>query len=319
MSELTETPLVSIVMIAYNMEKYIDIAIKGVIRQKAAFPFELIVMDDCSTDSTPDIIEKWCMRYPNVIRNVRNPHNLGLQANYLEGFLRCRGRYMAICDADDYWFSRKKLSRQVDYMEHHPECAITFHRMVNYYEATGEKSLSNGGQPADSDICDLSRSNFITNSSAMYRRDAMDLRSLPGWIKNDRSPDYAMHMLYARTGGIHFFRQPMGVYRKAAGSSWSMTNQFEKLRMSLSVRIRLIEEFKDNEGAVDGLKSAVRNILIAMNDAAATPQQKAYVAEIAAGLGIAIPEYQNPGQQTGKPLLSKIRGAVSRLIPLPTP
>ncbi len=321
MSKLTDTPLVSVVMIAYNMERYIDTAIKGVVSQKTGFPFELIVMDDCSTDSTPDKIEAWRQRYPDIVRNVRNPVNLGLQANYLAGFSRCRGRYMAICDADDYWFNRRKLSRQVEYMERNPGCTITFHRMINYYEATGEKSLSNGGQSTDTGIEQLSRSNFITNSSVMYRREAVDLTSLPEWIKEERSPDYAMHILYARAGSIHFFSRPMGVYRKAAGSSWSMTDQYEKLRMSLSVRQRLMGELTDCDVAINGLWVASQNILIAMNNAAETPQEKAYVQEKAQEMGIELPcnSDRSGNAPMRKPFISRIRGVISRIIPLPTP
>lgn len=127
--EFSPSPMVSVVMIAYNKEKYIGRAIKGVVDQVTDFSVELIVMDDCSTDSTPQIIQQYADRYPDIVHHFRNQSNLGLQRNYLEGFKHCRGRYMAICDADDYWCYRHKLSKQVRYMEDHPECALTFHRV----------------------------------------------------------------------------------------------------------------------------------------------------------------------------------------------
>ena len=313
------TPMVSVVMIAYNMEEYISMAIKGVVTQKTDFPVELIVMDDNSTDSTPQIIERWQREYPAIIVNVRNPHNLGLQRNYLEGFARCRGKYMAICDADDYWFYKKKLLRQVRYMESHPECSISFHRMVNYYEVSGEKSLSNGGQRADTTLADLCRSNYITNSSVLYRREQVE--KLPDWIKSDRSPDYAMHVLYGRTGNIHYFRRPMGVYRKSAGSSWSLTREAERLRMSLAVRQRLMETIKDNEEAVRGMKISSTNILRRMMALAEDEEERKLAVDMAKEMGIILPEENASSEETGggKSLLTSIRRVVSRLSPLPEP
>lgn len=288
--------MVSVVMIAYNKAGCIAEAIAGVVRQRTDFDVELIIMDDCSTDATPEIIREWHARYPDIIRPVRNERNLGLQGNYMAGFRLCRGKYMAICDADDYWCSRRKLARQVRYMEAHPDCHVSFHRMVNFYEDTGEKSLSNGGTKTITTLADLSRSNYITNSSVMYRRERVDLQHLPAWVADITAPDYAMHMLYAAEGHIRFFGRPMGVYRKAAGSAWSMTRQLERLRMSVAVRERLLEHYADRPEAATGLREAIAALQRSMErEAAGTPQQ------------------------VRRSVLSRVRAAVSRVLPLPKP
>lgn len=326
MSETEENmmtrPMVSVVMIAYNKADVIADAIEGVARQRTDFPVELIIMDDCSTDETAEVVKKYYIRYPGLIRYFRNEHNLGLQGNYLEGFKKCRGRYMAICDADDYWCCRSKLRRQVEYMENNRDCAITFHRVINYYEADGELSLSNGGQKADTTIDDLSRSNYITNLSVMYRRELVDLENLPAWILDDRSPDYAMHILYAMHGPIHYFKRPMGVYRKAAGSSWSMTDEFTRLKMSLTVRQHLLEQVSSFPKACEGLRMASENIIRAMARCAASEDQRAETLALAKAVGI---DASTLSFGAGKPkavkrgMLSRIRGMVSRLIPVPRP
>lgn len=316
-NDCQKRPMVSVVMIAYNMERYISQAIKGVVRQRTDFPVELIVMDDCSTDSTATIVKEWKAKHPYVVKYHRNARNLGLQRNYLEGFKLCTGKYMAICDADDYWIGHGKLQRMVDYMENHPQCAVAFHRVVNYYEATGEKSLSNGGMVADCDVAALSRSNFITNSSVLYRRGLVDLTALPEWIKDDRSPDYAMHLLYARHGSIHFFSRPMGVYRKCAGSSWSMTDRFARLRMSLSVRMRLLDEFADDIRVTEGLLTAIKAILASMRDCMRTEQEREYFQNAAAEAGVNVADLPPVGSAPKRSLVSRIRAAVSRFIPLP--
>lgn len=313
-------PMVSVVMIAYNKEKYIEEAIKGVVCQKADFNFELIIMDDCSVDATPNIIEQYRKRYPSIIKSYRNEHNLGLQQNYIEGFRQCKGKYMAICDADDYWFHRRKLQKQVDYMESHPDCAVTFHRVVNYYESSGEKSLSNGGQPAECSLETLSRSNFITNLSVMYRRALVDLENLPEWIKTDKSPDYAMHMLYASRGGIHFFKRPMGVYRKSEGSAWSLTDEFTRLRMSLFVRLNLMAELQDKPSAVEGLHRSAVNILAAMMRTAPGEQERKLTRQMATEAGLLV-DVLNAPKPVVRPrkLLQRAVRTMSRFIPLPRP
>lgn len=223
--ECKALPLVSVVMITYNQQWCIHQAIAGVIKQKVDFPIELIITDDASTDNTGDVVKEWQQRYPNVIRYYRNATNLGMQGNYLKAFKLCRGKYMAMCDADDYWFAANKLATQVAYMESHKECAITFHRVVNYYSETGVKSLSNGSQKADTTILDLSRGNYITNMSVMYRRELVDLQNLPQWMSTISLPDYAMHMMYAAHGSIHYFNRPMGVYRQNNIGAWSQNTK----------------------------------------------------------------------------------------------
>lgn len=311
-------PVVSVVMIAYNKEAYIADAIKGVVKQRFDAPFELLVLDDCSTDSTAAIIREWQGRYPEVVRYIRNERNLGLQRNYLEAFRHCRGRYMAICDADDYWCYRGKLKCMVRYMDTHPDCAISFHRVINYYEASGEKSFSNPATPADTTMNELSRSNYITNLSVMYRRGLVDLTRLPGWIAFDRSPDYAMHALYARHGYIHFFKRPMGVYRKTAGSAWSMTERYRQLKMSLTVRQRLVEEFDGNEAVCEGLTDSIRAIVKSMSACAATAGECAEAMELCSDYGVE-PTAGVTEKPRQKSVLSRLWRSLSRLMPLPRP
>lgn len=313
-------PMVSVVMIAYNKEKYIEDAIRGVVHQKTNFKFELIIMDDCSVDATTDIIERYRQRYPSIIRSFRNERNLGLQMNYIEGFRHCEGKYMAICDADDYWFHKCKLQKQVDYMESHPDCAVTFHRVVNYYENSGEKSLSNGGQPEECTLETLSRSNYITNLSVMYRRSLVDLENLPDWLRHDKSPDYAMHMLYASHGNIHFFKRPMGVYRKVEGSAWSLTDEFTRLRMSLTVRLNLIKELHDKPEALVGLRMSAVNILAAMMRTAPGAHERNMAEQLAAEAGL-LDDVHNVPQPVPRPkkLLQRVVRSISRFIPLPRP
>lgn len=320
-SEITteRAPMVSVVMIAWNKERYIDEAIRGVVGQRAPWRIELIVMDDASTDRTGELAREWARRYPERVKVVRNPENLGLQRNYMAGFTHCRGRYLAICDADDYWTSAHKLRRQVEYMEAHPECGLTFHRVVNYYEDSGEMSLS-GSVDSNPTLAMLCRGNFITNLSVVYRRELVDLTHLPEWFSQENAPDYALHMLYAVKGTMHCFNRPMGVYRKVSGSAWATAGAFSRLEKSLTVRLRLLPMLQSGSAEERELRGAARRILAAMlpvaNCEAESTAIEAYVRE----LGCELPKAAAPANRAAhRTLLSRLRGFVSRLLPRPRP
>jgi len=316
------SPMVSVIMVAYNADRYIREAIEGVVRQKRTFSIELIVLDDCSTDDTREIVMQMDQKYPGVINYVRNEKNLGSQGNYLKGFRMARGRYMALCDADDYWHCRSKLKRQVEYMESHPECALTFHRVVNYYESTGEKTLSNGSGPSEYSVESLSRSNYITNLSVMYRRELVDMDRLPAWIMNHRSPDYAIHMLYAAQGTIHYFPRPMGVYRKVEGAIWSTAGAYRRLKMSLDMRISLIKEFENRAVITAGLRDASKSIVRAMLECAIDPADRQEACEYARTFGLDPSVDPANGKMPAPQRRSMISRAVrfiSRYVPRPRP
>lgn len=319
---LQTPPMVSVVMAAYNAGRYIREAIEGVVRQRRTFRVELLILDDCSTDDTGAIVMQMDRKYPGIIRYVRNGQNLGSQGNYLKGFKMARGKYMALCDADDYWHCRSKLARQVRYMESHPECSLTFHRVINYYEATGEKTLSNGVHPTEYSAESLSRSNYITNLSVMYRRELVDLNRLPDWIMEHRSPDYAIHLLYAVRGSIHYFSRPMGVYRKVAGAIWSTADAYRRQKMALEMRISLMKEFENRTEVVAGLNEASKNIIRSMFGCAVSPADRQEAAGYAAMFGLDISDMP-AGCATPAPaprgIASRMARFVSRFIPRPRP
>lgn len=319
-------PLVSVAMVAYRQAHLIECAIKGVARQKAPFRIELIVVDDCSPDDTYEVAKRMQRRYPDIVRAFRNESNIGLQRNYLRAFGRCRGKYLALCDADDYWCDHSKLRRQVEYMEAHPECAVTFHRVINHYAGTGVKSLSNPRQKTDCGIAELSRENFITNCSVVYRRELVDLKSLPAWISKDVWPDYPVHMLYAAKGDIHYFSRPMAVYRQGGKGAWTTAGEYGRQSKALNVRRHLLEEFAGRTEAEEGLKMAVRNILVVMTTCAPNEaeRQKA-IAELKASYGLSeeqINDLAESRKQRRSPLQRILTGGrkfVSLFIPLPRP
>lgn len=112
---LCQHPLVSVIMTAYNHERYIARAIQGVVEQKTNFEYELIVGEDCSSDKTREICFTWQKRYPSKIRVIWADVNVLCRGgNGDRCIARARGEYLAYCEGDDFWTDDKKLQKQVD-------------------------------------------------------------------------------------------------------------------------------------------------------------------------------------------------------------
>jgi glycosyltransferase involved in cell wall biosynthesis len=127
-----EIPLVSVCMITYNHDKFIAKAIEGVIMQQTNFPIELVIGEDKGTDSTYEICCEYEAKYPNIIRVLKRDKNLGMITNFIDTFQNCRGKYVALCEGDDYWTYPLKLQKQKEHLEAN-NLVMNFHqgRWVN--------------------------------------------------------------------------------------------------------------------------------------------------------------------------------------------
>ena len=122
-----DTPFVSICTVAYQHASFIRECMDGVLMQKTTFPFELIIHDDASTDGTADIIREYEARHPDIIKAVyqsENQFSKGVPIWSKYCISRAQGKYIAMCDGDDYWTDPFKLQKQVDFLETHPDYAI---------------------------------------------------------------------------------------------------------------------------------------------------------------------------------------------------
>lgn len=124
----------SIVSISYNQEEYIREALDGFAAQRTEFPVEVIIADDASTDATPRIIGEYAARYPQLFRPILRQTNIGVHANFKDVLSAARGEYLALCEGDDYWTDPLKLSKQVKYLDRHPETTVCFHPVRVIYE-----------------------------------------------------------------------------------------------------------------------------------------------------------------------------------------
>lgn len=125
--KVVPAPLVSVRTSTYNHGSYIKQCIESVLMQKTTFPFEYIIGEDCSADDTRVIVLDYAKRYPDIIRVITANSNVGSKANGRRCIDACRGKYMAICEGDDYWTDPLKLQKQVDFLEKNKEYVMCFH------------------------------------------------------------------------------------------------------------------------------------------------------------------------------------------------
>lgn len=122
--------IVSVSCITYNHAKYIRQCLDGILMQKADFQYEILIHDDASTDGTDDIIREYAQKYPTIIKPIfekENQYSKGVPISATFNYPRAEGKYIALCEGDDYWTDPYKLQKQVDFLNNHPDYAMCFH------------------------------------------------------------------------------------------------------------------------------------------------------------------------------------------------
>lgn len=195
---------VSIVVIAYNQADTINKTLEGIVNQKTNFDFEVIVNDDCSTDGTREIIERYAKRYPKLIKPVLRKENIFSKgASFLEimSFDLINGEYFAFCEGDDYWIDANKLQTQVDFLDNNPDFSGCFHKSLRKNIITGEDVCykPNTEELKNKDIFTIHETlntYFIETCSVMYRWNK---------YKNELSKLYPANILNMDSYFIYFF------------------------------------------------------------------------------------------------------------------
>ncbi|MBA4107475.1 MAG: glycosyl transferase family 2 [Pirellula sp.] len=244
MSEHDDAPKVSVCMVTYNQERYIAQAIESVLAQETNFRFEIVIGEDCSTDSTRSIVRELAERHPDRIRPLFHERNLGGKQNFMRTYDACRGEYMAILEGDDYWICPHKLQRQVDALDARPDWAICFHPAEISYEDWRKPAgrWPETWEKSESTIIDLFDKCYIPTNAAVFRHRLFS--RLPEWFADLYIGDWPLHILNAAHGNIGFLPEVMSVYRvhdKGVWSSLDHGTQMEALYRMLTAVDRHFE------------------------------------------------------------------------------
>lgn len=223
---MTDRITVSVCMITYNHELFVKQAIEGVLMQKVNFPIELVIGEDSSTDSTQKICEDYAQKYRGIIKLLPSEKNLGMMPNFISTLQACTGKYIALCEGDDYWTDPYKLQQQVDFLELNPDYALCFHDVMILKDGELLDDYITRRVPEETDILELTKGNYLHTSSVVFKNGLFG--NLPEQFLKAPVGDYFLHMLNARYGKIKKIRKVMAVYRTHPGSIHSNKPQSQK-------------------------------------------------------------------------------------------
>lgn len=215
---------VSVLMLIYNHASYLRQALDSILMQEVNFDYEIVAGDDCSTDSSVEILEHYAKEYPNKLKIITHSSNVGIYKNLQDVFQSCTGQYIALLEGDDFWTSSSKLQQQIDFMDNNPDFSICFHR-VNVFNNENNKTIYNlpwKNYKKVSTIDDLLQQNFIQTCSVVYRSGLIN--TIPEWFSNLKLADWPLHILHAEYGKIGYINKIMGSYRVHSKGVWSGNN-----------------------------------------------------------------------------------------------
>ena len=222
-----DQPLVSVLMISYNHEKYIAQAIESIIRQQTGFRFELVIGEDCSKDGTRRICEQYAAAHPGLINLLPTPHNFGMMPNFCRTMHACRGKYIAVCEGDDYWTDPGKLQQQFDLLENNPDANLCFHICREWSEADQAFRETPAFPREQYGFRDFaSRGCFIHTCSILFRNLPEITGRFTDWTYPLSGGDYLLYLLCTQNNHRALvINKVMSVYRLHAGGSWTgLTN-----------------------------------------------------------------------------------------------
>ena len=212
-----EEPLVSICCICYNQERYIKNALESFVTQQTNFPYEIVISDDCSKDLTRSIIAEYKQRYPKLFRDVSPEKNLGAFANFTYVQKQAKGKYIAICEGDDYWTDPLKLQKQVDFLESNLDYSMCCH---------GADVLNETSLKVECDCETMSTREYfpddafpnwqIPTASIVYRRELVQTYKIVR-LEDFKALDVVLILQCMSVGRVWGWAEHMSVYRVNPG------------------------------------------------------------------------------------------------------
>ena len=246
--EANQFPLVSIWCLVYNHEPYLRQCLDGFVMQKTNFKFEAIVHDDVSTDGSAAIIREYAEKYPEIIKPIFETENqYSKRDNSLERIMyeACRGKYIAMCEGDDYWIDSLKLQKQVNILENNTDCSLccgAFIRKQKYKYSINSGTFNTEIPYFRFTLKDWSGYWYTKTLTLMYRRTALDDFQYQRF-KWCRDVHICYHLL--RNGDGIYMNDVLGVYNIHDGGVFSLTSSDSKLVTHYNIYSEIHECYND--------------------------------------------------------------------------
>jgi len=211
-------PLVSIIVPTYNHEAYIQSCLEGIFMQVINFPIEIIIGDDNSKDRNRERIleslEKNNDPLKNVVllfheKNLSQPPNLPGKLNFMDCLKKCQGKYVALCEGDDYWSNSYKLQRQVELLEKRPEYSLVYHNVESNRSSNYRFQKANDF----SFYLEDSLSNKQGSTLSIMFRNFLFQRQLPTYFSKAINGDWCLEVISMTLGKGYYMKETMGFYR----------------------------------------------------------------------------------------------------------
>lgn len=290
----TEDPLLSVVVVTYNHKPFIAECLDSILAQQCSFPYEVLIGEDESTDGTREICQSYAEKYPDQVRLFLRSRSDVIEVdgkpsgrfNFIETVKEARGKYVAVCDGDDYWSDTGKLQKQVDFLEGNPDFAASYHPISLHRQSSGETEHApiSAPQPDKSKVTleDLAQYGCIPNtSSAVFRNIFQD--GFPEWFKQSPTGDYPLFMLLAQHGPLGFQEGHMAVYRLHGDGFWSPKGRVDMyLKMARGIKVLLQHDFKPEikQQLIDQNRKNLRDLILDELDAGRLDTVRRIVEEI---------------------------------------
>lgn len=227
-------PFVSVCVQTYNQYNYIEECLDGILMQKTTFPFEIILGEDESSDGTREICIEYFNKHPDKIKLFLRSRkdviyingNATGRFNFIENLKACSGKYIALCEGDDYWTDPLKLQKQVDFLENNEDYNICFHKVRIYNQSLNlfEEDKITRKVNETTTIKDLALGNYIHTPSVVLKNNF----TIPNWFTKVSLGDWTLYMLAVKNKKIKLIDEKMAVYRIHGKSIWS--NKTQKVR-----------------------------------------------------------------------------------------
>lgn len=248
MTKNLNQPLVSICCITFNHAPYIRQCLDGFVMQQTSFPFEIIIHDDASTDGTQDIIKEYIEKYPLLFKPIlqeQNQYSKGIRS-ILATFCypKASGKYIALCEGDDYWTDPLKLQKQVDFLEANPDYGMCYGKSQTFNQVSKKITGTRGNSKCS--FKELVIANCIPTATVLYRIDLF--KKYQSEIKpenyNWKMGDKPVWLWFALNSKIYFFDSNFAVYRVVPNSAShfsSLKPWFEFLLNAFEISLHFIQ------------------------------------------------------------------------------
>lgn len=248
-----ESILVSISCITYNHAPYIRQCLDGFMMQKTNFAFEVLIHDDASTDGTTEIIKEYEAKYPDVIKPLYEEENQwvkGRRGSAVFNYPRAKGKYIALCEGDDYWTDPFKLQKQVDFLEANPEYGMCYTKVRTYIQASNTYGKIFGGPHTDFE--NILNANPIPTLTVVARKNLIFryIEEINPAAHNWVMGDYPMWLWFAHESKIKFINEATGVYRVLQNSA-SHSEDIEKRELFISSVVEMKMFFFTRYGGIN--------------------------------------------------------------------